>query len=213
MSIRRPPLVIFKARYLPFKRAMDAFLAGLLIIIMLPLLILISALVFYSDGRPVFFRQKRTGINGQPFTLVKFRSMSFASDNAGNPLPDKYRISLLGQMLRSTSLDELPSLFNILCGEMSFVGPRPLLVEYLPLYSTFQKQRLSVRPGLTGLAQVSGRNQLSWTQKFEYDVSYVNNISFVFDLLILLKTFACVLKRTGINSVDGTAPPAFNGHN
>ena len=162
-------------------------------------------------GYPVFFRQKRPGLNGKIFVLCKFRTMTDKKDENGKLLPDEERLTSFGKFLRSTSLDELPELFNVWKGEMSLVGPRPLLVKYLPLYNEEQKKRHNVRPGITGLAQVKGRNAISWEQKFEYDVDYVNNISFLLDCKIIYMTIATVLKRDGINSTTDATMEAFTG--
>lgn len=159
-------------------------------------------------GKPVFYMQERPGLNEKLFRILKFRTMNLNKDNNGNLLPDMQRISGLGRFLRSTSLDELPELFNILKGEMSFVGPRPLLVRYLPHYSERERKRHSVRPGLTGLAQINGRNAITWQEKFNFDVQYVENVSFGLDLKIIFLTILKVISREGINSdLDHTAIP------
>lgn len=161
-------------------------------------------------GNP-FFTQNRPGKDEKIFKLIKFRTMTCETDENGQPLPDDVRLTKYGKLLRSTSLDELPEFFNILKGDMSFVGPRPLLVEYLPLYNNEQKKRHNIRPGLTGLAQVNGRNSLTWEQKFEDDVEYVESISFLLDIKILFRTVATVLKREGINQENNATMEAFKG--
>ncbi len=186
------------------KRIFD-FVASLAAIVALsPVLVVVAVLVRRKLGRPVLFRQVRPGLHGQPFEMIKFRTMLDAVDGAGNPLPDDVRLTPFGRMLRSTSLDELPGLFNVLRGDMSLVGPRPLLVQYLPLYSPEQARRHLVRPGLTGWAQVNGRNSLAWDAKFALDAWYVDHRSIALDLRILWLTVRKVLQRDGI-SADGEA--------
>ena len=170
------------------KRLLDILLSLIGIILLCWLYLILFILVRVKLGSPVLFRQQRPGKNEKIFTLYKFRTMTDARDENGNLLPDEVRLTAFGKMLRSTSLDELPELFNILKGDMSLIGPRPLLVKYLPLYNEEQKHRHDVRPGLTGLAQVNGRNAISWEKKFEYDVEYVRNLSFLLDCRILLQT-------------------------
>lgn len=195
------------------KRFMDFLIAALSIIIFSPLLIILAILVRIKLGGPVIFKQERPGLNGKVFKLYKFRTMTDAKDENGNLLDDEYRLTSFGKKLRSTSLDELPELYNILKGDMSIVGPRPLLVKYLPLYSDEQKRRHDVRPGLTGLAQVSGRNAITWTEKFNKDIEYVDNVSFGLDVSIFFKTIYCVLKREGINSDSAATMEDFTGNN
>jgi lipopolysaccharide/colanic/teichoic acid biosynthesis glycosyltransferase len=186
------------------KRLFD-FVASLAAVIALsPVLAVVAVIVQRKLGRPVLFRQVRPGLHGQPFEMMKFRTMLDAVDGAGNSLPDDMRLTPFGRMLRSTSLDELPGLFNVLRGDMSLVGPRPLLVQYLPLYSPEQARRHLVRPGLTGWAQVNGRNSLAWSAKFALDTWYVDHRSFALDLRILWLTVRKVLQRDGI-SADGEA--------
>ena len=178
-------------------------MAGVLLIASLPVQAVVAGLVAARMGRPVLFRQPRPGLRGEVFTLLKFRSM-LSEDTGRGLVTDEQRLTKLGRTLRATSLDELPTLWNVLRGEMSFVGPRPLLVEYLPLYSAEQARRHEVRPGITGLAQVSGRNSLSWEDKFRLDVRYVDNLSLGLDARILLSTLRTVLSRAGV-SADGQA--------
>lgn len=187
-----------------FKPMFDRTLAFVLIILFLPVMAVVAILIFIWDGRPVTFRQKRPGKDEKIFEIYKFRTMTNECDENGNLLPDEQRLKGIGKFIRSTSLDELPQLFNVLKGDMSFVGPRPLLVEYLPLYNETQRKRHNVLPGITGWAQVNGRNAISWEQKFEYDVWYVENLSFLLDMKILWMTFLKVVKRSGI-SQDGQA--------
>lgn len=176
-----------------------------------PVFVMIAILVARRLGTPIFFKQVRPGLDGKPFVLIKFRTMIDRRDAEGNLLPDKERMTKTGHFLRSASLDELPELINVLRGDMSLVGPRPLLMEYLPLYSHEQARRHEVRPGLTGWAQVNGRNAVSWDEKFKLDVWYVDNQSFWLDLKILLITAKKVLRREGI-SADGEATmPKFKG--
>lgn len=195
------------------KRLMDFLIAALSIIIFSPLLIILAILVRVKLGGPVIFKQERPGLNGKVFKLYKFRTMTDAKDENGNLLDDEYRLTSFGKKLRSTSLDELPELYNILKGDMSIVGPRPLLVKYLPLYNDEQKRRHDVRPGLTGLAQVSGRNAITWTEKFSKDIEYVDNISLGLDISIFFRTIYCVLKKEGINSESAATMEDFTGNN
>lgn len=187
-----------------FKRLFDLSVAVVVIFFLWPVLLVIAILVRVRLGAPVFFRQVRPGLHGKPFEMVKFRTMLDARDAQGNLLPDAERMTRLGRFLRSSSLDELPELWNVLKGEMSLVGPRPLLMEYLPLYSDEQRRRHEVRPGITGWAQVNGRNALSWDEKFKLDVWYVDNQSFWLDVKILFQTVKKVLVKDGI-SADGEA--------
>ncbi|MBF1154537.1 MAG: sugar transferase [[Eubacterium] sulci] len=195
------------------KRFIDFLIAALSIIIFSPLLIILAILVRVKLGGPVIFKQERPGLNGKVFKLYKFRTMTDAKDENGNLLDDEYRLTSFGKKLRSTSLDELPELYNILKGDMSIVGPRPLLVKYLPLYNDEQKRRHDVRPGLTGLAQVSGRNAITWTEKFNKDIEYVDNVSLGLDISIFFKTIYCVLKKEGINSDSAATMEDFTGNN
>ena len=181
------------------KRVLDFVFAFLIVLLIWPLLLIVFFMVKIKLGSPVLFSQQRPGKNEKVFTLYKFRSMTDDKDENGNLLPDDERLTKFGRMLRSTSLDELPELINILKGDMSFVGPRPLLVQYLPYYTEEEHRRHDVRPGLTGLAQINGRNLVDWDEKLQKDVEYVNTISFLTDLKIVAKTFLVVFKREGIN--------------
>lgn len=193
------------------KLPQDVVLATLALIVLSPVMLVVAILVRTKLGSPVLFKQERPGLNGKIFKLYKFRSMSDAKDKDGNLLPDEERLGKFGKLLRSTSLDELPSLLNIIKGEMSIVGPRPLLVRYLPRYNKHQARRHEVRPGFTGLAQVSGRNAISWEDKFNYDVEYVDNITFINDWKIIFKTVLVVLKRDGISSETSVTMEEFMG--
>ena len=193
------------------KRLFDLIVAGCGLLLLSPLLVLIAWQVGRRLGSPVLFRQQRPGRNGIPFVIVKFRTMRDAVDAHGEPLADGERLTPFGRALRATSLDELPELWNVLRGDMSLVGPRPLLMEYLPLYSAEQFRRHAVRPGITGLAQVSGRNGLSWEEKFRLDVWYVDHRSFWLDLKILWRTLHKVMTREGISAQGEATMPKFTG--
>jgi len=193
------------------KRILDIILSLIAIIILSPVFLVIAILVKIKLGSPVIFKQERPGLNEKIFTLFKFRTMTNERDENGNLLPDSVRLNNFGRFLRSTSLDELPELFNILKGDMSIVGPRPLLVQYLPLYDVHQRRRHEVKPGLTGWAQVNGRNAISWEKKFELDVEYVDKVSFLFDLKIILHTLKKVIIREGITSANSVTMEPFKG--
>ncbi|KSU60401.1 sugar transferase [[Bacillus] enclensis] len=196
------------------KRPMDFTISLLAIIILtiIPVLPIVALLVKTKLGSPVFFKQKRPGLNEEVFMMYKFRTMTDERNQNGELLPDSARLTKFGRFLRSTSLDELPELFNILKGDMSIIGPRPLLVQYLPLYNEHQKRRHDVRPGLSGLAQVSGRNAISWEEKFNLDVYYVDNVSFRGDWKIILLTLKKALVREGINSETAATMEPFKGN-
>ncbi len=181
-----------------FKRFLDIIISLISLIILSPIMLIVAILVRIKLGSPIIFKQERPGKNEKIFKLYKFRSMSDKKDKNGKLLPDSERLTKFGKILRSTSLDELPELVNILKGDMSLIGPRPLAVSYLPYYNEKEKHRHDVRPGLTGLAQINGRNALNWEKRFEYDLEYVNNITFINDLKILFKTFFKVLKRENV---------------
>lgn len=189
------------AKYI--KRILDLILSLMALIVLMPLMIIIGILVRINLGSPIIFKQKRPGKDEKIFTLYKFRTMTDEKDEKGKLLPDSQRLTKFGKFLRSTSLDELPELINILKGDMSIVGPRPLLVEYLKLYNEEQKHRHDVRPGLTGLAQISGRNSISWEEKFKDDLEYIKKITFLKDCKIILKTITKVFKREGISRRKG----------
>lgn len=195
------------------KRVFDFIVSFVGLFVILPLLLLLAVLVRHRHGSPVLFRQTRPGRNGEPFRMYKFRTMTDTRDARKNLLPDDQRLTKLGSILRSTSLDELPELFNVLKGEMSLVGPRPLLMEYLPLYTPEQARRHEVRPGITGWAQVNGRNAISWEEKFKLDVWYVDNRSVLLDLKILWLTFMKVFKKEGINQAGYATMKKFTGSN
>ena len=193
------------------KRLFDIVAGGLGLLLLAPVLALVALLICRKLGAPVFFRQTRPGLNGKPFEMIKFRTMLDATDKHGNPLPDDQRMTPFGSFLRATSLDELPELWNVLKGDMSLVGPRPLLMEYLPLYSKEQYRRHEARPGVTGWAQVNGRNAISWEDKFKLDVWYVDNQSFWLDLKILFLTVKKVLVRDGISGEGEVTMSKFTG--
>jgi undecaprenyl phosphate N,N'-diacetylbacillosamine 1-phosphate transferase len=193
------------------KTIFDKVLALFLLIIFLPIITIISLLILLKMGKPIFFKQRRPGYLGKIFGIYKFRTMTNEKDKKGNLLVDEKRLLGIGKFIRSTSLDELPQLINVLKGEMSFVGPRPLLIEYLPLYNKEQKKRHNVKPGITGWAQVNGRNAISWEQKFKYDVWYVEKHSFYLDMKILWLTFLKVVKRSDISSSTSVTMEPFKG--
>jgi len=200
-----------RVRSMFLKRFIDIVLSLIGLIILSPLMIIIAVLVFINLGSPVLFRQVRPGLHGRPFVLYKFRTMRDLRDDEGHLLPDELRLTRFGRFLRSTSLDELPELFNVLKGEMSLVGPRPLLMEYLERYTPEQARRHEVKPGITGWAQVNGRNAISWEEKFKLDVWYVDNWSIMLDFKILLLTFIKVLKRESIGADGHATMPEFKG--
>ncbi len=193
------------------KPLLDRSLAFVLLLFALPVIAVLALLVRAKMGSPVFFAQKRPGLNEHIFTVYKFRTMTNERDASGELLPDEARLKGIGKFIRSSSLDELPQLFNVLKGDMSFIGPRPLLVEYLPLYSETQKKRHDVLPGITGWAQVNGRNAISWEQKYEYDVWYVEHLSFWLDLKIIFLTILKVLKKEGISQAGNATMEKFMG--
>ncbi|KAB3583500.1 sugar transferase [Turicibacter sanguinis] len=195
------------------KRAIEFIIVLVGLVVASPILLVVAILVKTKLGSPIIFRQQRVGLNGEIFEMVKFRTMKNEYDEQGNPLPDEVRLTKFGQLLRKTSLDELPELWNVLKGDMSLVGPRPLLVEYLPLYSDEQMKRHNVRPGVTGYAQVNGRNNISWAKKFELDVYYVENFSLWLDVKILFQTVAKVLGQADINQDGNVTIEKFNGMN
>ena len=193
------------------KRLVDIVVASIAILLLSPIFVLVAYKVRKNLGSPIFFYQERPGENGKLFKMIKFRSMKDAVDQHGNPLPDELRITPFGQKLRSTSLDEMPQLFNVLKGDMSIVGPRPMLKEFVELYSPEQARRLEVKPGMTGLAQVSGRNELDYEQRFECDVWYVDHHNIWVDFKIMFKTVSVMLKKEGINAPGHVGPSLFTG--
>ena len=196
-----------------FKRILDFIAALLLIILFSPIMLWAAWRIRRELGSPVLFTQARPGLNAKIFKIYKFRTMSDERDENGNLLPDELRLKGFGAKLRASSIDELPQLFNVLKGDMSFIGPRPLLVEYLPLYSPRQASRHSVRPGITGLAQVNGRNDISWAAKLEYDALYAGNLSFLLDIKIAFLTIKKVLKKEGVSKAGMATTEKFNGKN
>ena len=199
--------------HLMLKRIIDIVGSLIGIIILLPVYIIVAILVYKNLGAPIIFRQQRPGKNGEIFEMMKFRSMLDKTNKKGKVLPDEERLTPFGMKLRSTSLDELPELFNVLKGEMSLVGPRPLLVEYLELYSDEQKKRHNMKPGITGLAQINGRNAISWSEKLAYDVEYVENFNIFMDIKILFKTIYKVIKKEGISQEGNVTMESFTGNN
>jgi len=193
------------------KRIIDFSLSLAALIVLAPFLIFIASLIYFKLGKPIFFKQQRPGKNGKIFEILKFRTMTSERDDNGKLLPDDIRLTSFGKVIRSTSIDELPELINILKGDMSIVGPRPLLVQYLPYYNDEQRHRHDVRPGLTGLAQVNGRNALSWEEKFKFDVEYVRNITFLGDCKIIWKTAMKVIQRENISSKTSVTMEEFRG--
>lgn len=193
------------------KPLLDRLVAALLLIVVSPVLVVVAVLIRWKMGSPVFFTQERPGQGEKIFRIYKFRTMTNERDSSGELLPDEERLKGLGKVIRSLSLDELPQLFNVLRGEMSFVGPRPLLVEYLPLYNEDQRRRHTVKPGITGWAQVNGRNAISWEEKFAYDVWYVEHCSFLLDVKILWMTVRKVFRREGISSDSHVTMEKFRG--
>lgn len=195
------------------KRLFDFIFSFFGLVFLLPAIIFLAIVIRFKLGTPVLFKQTRPGLQGKPFKMVKFRSMTNAKDANGNLLSNADRLTPFGKFLRSTSLDELPGLFNVLKGDMSLVGPRPLLMDYVPLYNDFQKRRMEVKPGITGWTQINGRNALSWDEKFKLDIWYVDNRSFILDMKILFMTFKKVLIREGISHAGDVAMPRFTGNN
>ncbi len=194
-----------------FKRLIDFVIAALVLLVFSPVFLIIWVLLSIANNGSAFFYQQRPGKNQKVFKIIKFKSMNDKKDKEGNLLPDFKRMTVIGKFIRNTSLDELPQLLNVLKGDMSLVGPRPLLVSYLPLYSEKQNKRHLVKPGITGWAQVNGRNTISWDQKFEYDVWYVNHVSFILDMKIFFMTFLKVVKRSDISASENTTMEKFVG--
>ncbi len=198
-------------KYVKFKYQVDKLIAFILIIFLIPVFLLISFLILITMGNPIVFRQLRPGLKSKPFYIYKFKTLKNIFNKKGELLKDSERKTYLGEFLRSTSLDELLELINIVKGDMSFIGPRPLLMEYLPLYTDKQSKRHDLKPGLTGFAQVNGRNLISWEKKFELDCFYVENLSFILDIKIIFKTIFKIIKREGINSKDNKPVIKFTG--
>lgn len=196
-----------------FKRMIDLSLSLLILLLLSPVIIITLLILYYQNKGIPFFYQNRPGYKQQPFYIIKFKTMTDAKDLEGNLLPDNQRITKFGRIIRKLSIDELPQLINVLKGEMSLVGPRPLLFKYIPLYSDKQLKRHEVKPGITGWAQVNGRNSISWTQKFELDIVYVEKCSFLFDVKILIFTFKKVVIREGVNQSESRPMEPFNGTN
>jgi len=193
------------------KRILDIILSVILLVFAMPIILSLSIIIWFVLGRPIFFRQERPGINGVIFELIKFRSMSNKLDSSGNLSIDSERLNWFGKLLRSSSLDELPELWNVLRGDMSFVGPRPLLKEYLPLYNKEENRRHEVKPGITGWAQINGRNEISWEEKFKKDIWYVDNHNIWLDIKIIFLTIKIILLREGITTKDSEIMPTFKG--
>lgn len=194
------------------KPLFDFLLSLTLILVLSPIFVLLIVLLYFFNQKNVFFFQERPGKNDKVFQIVKFKTMTDQKDESGNLLPDEFRLTKMGKFVRKTSLDELPQLFNVLKGDMSFIGPRPLLVSYLSLYNTEQKRRHLIKPGITGWAQVNGRNTISWEKKFEYDVWYVDHLTFLLDMKILLLTVKKVIKSEGINTDGQATTESFKGN-
>jgi len=194
------------------KRAQDFFLALFALIVLSPVLIIVAGLVYVKLGSPVFFTQIRPGLHGKPFKLMKFRTMTDAKDASGQLLDDSVRLTSFGKFLRASSLDELPELINIIKGDMAIIGPRPLLMEYLELYNETQRRRHEVRPGLSGLAQVSGRNAITWDERFKKDIEYVDHLSFLLDWKIIVLTVFKVIKKEGISADHSVTMEPFKGN-
>lgn len=205
-------MAVARAYHSQMKRAFDILASAILLVLLLPIFAALALLVRLNLGSPVLFKHSRPGLHGKPFRMIKFRTMTDAADENGRLLTDGERLTRFGAMLRSTSLDELPELWNVLRGHMSLVGPRPLLMEYLPLYDATQARRHEVRPGITGWAQVTGRNSLSWSNKFAADIWYVDNRSFLLDLNILWRTVKAVIWRKGISAPNAATMPRFKGN-
>jgi sugar transferase EpsL len=205
-ATRRLSLVVLRP-----KRILDVVASAAALLLLWPLLALVALCIWACMGRPILFRAMRPGLRSKTFTLLKFRTMKDVADPDGTPLPDQVRITPLGRLLRRTSIDELPQLFNVLKGDMGLVGPRPLKIEYLPLYTPLQARRHEMKPGITGLAQINGRNALSWEEKFDLDVWYIDHASLLLDLRILCRTVVYVLGRRGIGADGDLDVPSFTG--
>ncbi len=213
MIFYRIKILLNLFEYKNFKRFFDILFSIIIILFFLPIYLICISTIFLTMGRPIFFIQERGGLNNKVFKLIKFRTMTLEINEKNELLDDNLRITKLGKILRETSLDEIPSLINVLKGEMSFVGPRPFLAKYLKLYTNEQKKRHQLRPGITGWAQISGRNLISWEKKFEFDLWYVNNVSFFLDVKIIILTFFTVFKKEGMNQSDQDTMNEFKGKN
>ena len=196
-----------------FKRFLDVIISIVVLVLVSPILIIVTLVLFYQNKSKVFFYQERPGLHQQPFHIIKFKTMTDERDVSGQLLPDNRRLTAAGKLIRKLSIDELPQLINVLKGDMSLIGPRPLLFKYIPLYSATQLRRHELRPGITGWAQVNGRNSISWTRKLEYDLYYVDHVSLFLDLKILWKTFLKVIQTDGVNQSDDRPMNPFNGTN
>lgn len=196
----------------PAKRVFDLVVTGFLVVVLSPVFVALALLVWLLLGRPIIFKQQRPGLHGEPFTIHKFRSMRDVADRNGEPVSDEHRLTRFGRIIRAASLDELPELWNVIRGDMSLVGPRPLMMRYLPRYSPEQARRHDVKPGVTGLAQIGGRNALSWDEKFALDLEYVDNHTLWLDVSILFRTLGKVFSREGISHRDHTTMPDFSGN-
>ncbi|WP_306843108.1 sugar transferase [Chryseobacterium lathyri] len=196
-----------------FKRVIDFLIALIGLILLSPVFIIVTVLLYFANQGKPFFLQARPGLNEKIFYIIKFKTMNDKKDGQGNYLPDSERLTRVGSFIRQTSLDELPQLINVLKGDMAMIGPRPLLPQYLPLYSESQKRRHNIRPGITGWAQVNGRNAISWTMKFELDIWYIDNVSFATDCKVMFLTLKKVIKKEGINQADQATVEAFTGNN
>jgi undecaprenyl phosphate N,N'-diacetylbacillosamine 1-phosphate transferase len=195
------------------KRYLESFAALVALVVFSPIVIVVTILLYFqNDGKP-FFYQRRPGKNQKPFDIIKFKSMTDAKDADGNLLPDNERITKLGAFIRKTSIDEIPQLFNVLKGDMGIIGPRPLLFKYIPLYSSEQLRRHDVRPGMTGWAQINGRNSISWAEKFALDIYYVDNVTLWLDIKIFFMSFMKIFKKQGVNQSDDRPMEPFNGNN
>jgi lipopolysaccharide/colanic/teichoic acid biosynthesis glycosyltransferase len=209
--VRKTPIITMYSAFL--KRVLDILISLVVLLCAMPLLLVVFLILFYQNKSKAFFFQERPGLHQKPFHIIKFKTMTDEKDADGKLLPDNKRLTKAGRLIRKLSIDELPQLVNVLKGDMSLIGPRPLLFKYIPLYSTTQLRRHDMRPGITGWAQVNGRNSISWTQKFEYDVYYIDHVSLVLDIKILWMTFLKVIQTQGVNQSDDRPMNPFNGTN
>jgi lipopolysaccharide/colanic/teichoic acid biosynthesis glycosyltransferase len=209
-TVRKAPIRMYS---LFFKRFLDVIISIVVLVLVSPILIIVALVLFYQNKSKVFFYQERPGLHQQPFHIIKFKTMTDERDVSGQLLPDNKRLTAAGKLIRKLSIDELPQLINVLKGDMSLIGPRPLLFKYIPLYSATQLRRHELRPGITGWAQVNGRNSISWTRKLEYDLYYVDHVSLFLDLKILWMTFLKVIQTDGVNQSDDRPMNPFDGAN